>query len=242
MPPPVAMHRCGACGAVGFRSEFAHLGWPTLPGIVYDIDLLVSAPDRVKTMQVLRRLTGLDLQGAKALLQDPPHRIATGLYLHEMERFTDALRAVGAECSAQAREVTPGSPASWLEAPRLQDANDMETVLARLEAPGLNDKDEAALRLTLYHQWNAPFRETSVEWVPGDRRDAAQQSNAQRLAALLREDNDYERLLKANLARERADFASAASLLGSDFGEVEPLAVRLRALVEAKHSAVCVLG
>jgi len=95
--------------------------------------------------------------------------------------------------------------------------------------------------MALYQRWNAPFREASAQWVPSDRRDATPQDNAKRLAALLREDDGYERLLKANLARERADYACAASLLDADFGDDEPLAASLRTLVEARQSAVSML-
>lgn len=241
VPPPSVLHRCGACGTADFREAFTDLGWLRMADTVDDIDLVSPGPDRVKTMQVLRRFTGVDLHAAQSLLQRPPTRIATGLCLDDSARLAGMLRAVGAEYSVQIREVAPGNPASWFEAPLLQDASDVETLLMRLAAPDLDDNGEAALRLALYQHWNAPFREASAEWVPGDRRDAAQQSNAHRLSSLLREDDDCQRLLKANLARERADFASAATLLSSDFGDIEPLAVGLRALVEASQSAVSVL-
>lgn len=242
IPPPSALYRCGVCGAAALRAQFADLGWLKMAETVYDVDLLTSGPNRVEVMQVLRRFTGADLQRARSCLQDEPGRIATGLRSDDRERLTSALHAVGAACSVHAREITAGSPPSWLVAPALQDANDVDTLLARLDAPGLDDEGEAALRLALYQHWNAPFREASVEWVPGDQRDAAQQDNARRLADLLRENDSYERLLKANLARERSDYAFATILLASDFGDYEPLAANLRALVETKRSAVAVFG
>lgn len=240
VPPPSALYRCGVCGGVGLRTQFADLGWLKMAETVYDIDLETSGPNRVKVMQVVRRFTGADLQRAQCWLQDPPSRIATDLRYDNKQRLISALHAVGAECSAHVREIAPGSPVAWHKAPALQDANDMETLLARLAAPGLDDQGETALRLALYQHWNAPYRDASAEWVPGDQRDAAQQNNARRLAYLLRENDDYERLLKANLARERSDYASASTLLTGDFGEYEPLATNLRALVETKRSAVLV--
>lgn len=241
LPPPSALYRCGVCAAAALRTQFADLGWLKAAETAYDIDLLTSGPDRVKVMQVLRRFTGADLQQAKSWLQHSPSRIATGLRLDDRERLTGALEALGAACSVHSREIAPGSPAAWFAAPALQGADDVETLRAQLEAPGLDDEGETALRLALYQHWNAPFRESSVAWVPGNRRDDAQQDNARRLADLLREHDDYERLLKANLARERSDDASASILLAGDFGDYEPLAARLRALVETKQSAVAVL-
>lgn len=242
IPPPNALYRCGVCGAAALRAQFADLGQLKMAEMAYDVDLLASGPDRVKVMQVMRRLTGADLSQALSWLQDGPSRIATGLRLDDRERLTGALGAMGAVCSIHAREIAPGSPAAWFAAPALQDADDVETLRAQLHAPGLDDEGETALRLALYQHWNAPFREASVTWLPGDQRDGAQQDNARRLASLLREHDDYERLLKANLARERSDHASASILLTGDFGDYEPLAARLRLLVETKQSAVAVFG
>lgn len=242
VPPPSVLYRCGACGAAALRAEFADLGRLEFADHVYDVDLQASGPNRVKAMQVLRRFTDADLRQAQSWLQNLPRRIATGLYLDDATRITHALQAVGAECSVHAREISPASPESWLAAPSLQEANDAEMWLMRLDAPGLDDKGETALRLALYQHWNAPFREASVQWVPGDRRDPVQQHNARRLNALLSESDDHERLLKANLARERGDYVSAASLLNADFGDIEPLAISLRILVEARQCAVSVLG
>ncbi|WP_354521345.1 ribosomal protein L7/L12 [Lysobacter enzymogenes] len=123
-PTPSALYRCGVCNTVAFHEQFAYLGNLKWADHVYDVDLQAPGPDRVKTMQVLRRFTGVDLQQAKSWLQNPPSPIATGLTLDRGNRITDALQAVGAQCSVHTREIDPGSPESWQAAPSIEEAND----------------------------------------------------------------------------------------------------------------------
>lgn len=241
VPPPCVLHRCGACGAVGFRAEFSDLGQLLRPTVECDVELVTPGSDRVRVMHTLRRFTDADLQRAKSWMEAAPIAVSAGLREDEAERFADALREAGAVCTVDSHEVEAGSIPAWFAAPGLEDVEDVETMLARLADSSLDGGDEMALRLALYQHWNATFREGFSQWVPGHERDSTQQDNARRLAELLRGDDPCERLLKANLARERADYSAAASLLAEDFGDFEPLAACVRTLVEERQSHAAIL-
>lgn len=243
IPPSGAIFRCRLCGHVAFRDEFHDLGRLERPVRLGDVELVDVGSDRVRVMAILRANLDLDLLKVRRLIEDTPIKLATDLHIIDAERLASALRDKGAGCTLHAKESGPSSPASWFDAPQLDEVRDVDTLSEHAESSNLGPDRERDLRLELYWAANHPFRDRQRTWIPISRRNAAERENAKRLFSLLRDDDAASRLAKANIARESADFATANQLLTSGvFEDLEAMAARLLQLTNREESALLPLG
>ena len=129
----------------------------------------------------------------------------------------------------QMASITHPSTASW-DAPTLT-----ELLAARKEKAGGGPREMVFL-LQLWRTANDAHRETPDEFTgfPPEVRAALA-----RLAGLLDPDNEEQRLIAAELARELGDFALATTLLAEPFGpDLADLARQIAALVASQDPVV----
>jgi len=132
----------------------------------------------------------------------------------------------------------PGDPA-WAAAPEAAEPDEAGYEAALAGGLAEDTVQERNLRILAWWRHNDTLRDD-----PGDRPgsgelSAAFRENAERLMALLEDEDDSDRLMRAELLRELGRFDQAARCLDSiTTEEVEPIVRRLRTLCASGDSRV----
>ena len=185
LPSQPLVVRCRGCGRYFWLSRGELLGsiepFHFLPVPIRDVLFTDVGSRRVEVMAVVRRVLGVELHEAKALLEHIPLELHPrgGLGLHHLDELIKRYLAAGAVLTryplppSQKPEPLPGEelPPEWLELPGLEELPESD-LLAALVQGVTQDKDEER-ELRLKGWWAATIPTASPEHVEALRRARA---------------------------------------------------------------------
>lgn len=202
--------RCASCRRLHPSHAFESLGPINYGRHVGEIRLVALGDSPLRVMMRLRAIYGWSLAEAKSLVAMLPMMLPKLRAFEDTEQLQRALVEDGAVCELREVAVEEPDPSERMNAPAAL------IPLDPFELTGVVRKGmprEFAARLYAYHLSNDRYRDPGREWVGLMERTPFEVENILALQDLLDGQDEVNRLVRANIARESGDFESASLLL-----------------------------
>jgi hypothetical protein len=241
-PPPIV--RCNHCKLVGWRENYQKLGWLVEPEIHCRLDIVEPGENRLAVMKLVRGVSGKSLAETKRFITELPATLLSDSMPEEAIDLERRLNELGATTSLTHWQVGESSPARWLAALELKHIDEPAEILHFLDhSPELPVAAETAIRAYLFQLWNHPYRNSATPWIPVQKRGPEQLGNARRLLEILDGESADELFMKAEIAREMEEYATASNILsGKVLPESEGARQEYLEIVATRSSSVRVLA